>query len=232
MNMTEAEWLACTEPTKIIVYLRRKRVAGARRLRLFACACCRRLWPWLEEPCRRAVATAERQADGQATRQELADAHAAARRANRGRFDKRGWLYGRGAEGPHGRVVAKWAWEAAEGAARPTGAVVGKVVFAAPLCAAAGGNETAADAVALTALLRDLFGNPFRPVACDPAWRTPTVRRLAEVIYEEGAFDRLPILADALEEAGCDNADILSHLRGPGPHVRGCWLLDLLLNKE
>jgi hypothetical protein len=78
--------------------------------------------------------------------------------------------------------------------------------------------------VALTALLRDLFGNPFRPVACDPAWRTPSVRRLAEVIYEEGAFDRLPILADALEEAGCDNADILSHLRGPGPHVRGCWL--------
>jgi hypothetical protein len=80
--------------------------------------------------------------------------------------------------------------------------------------------------------LRDIFANPFRPAAFDPAWRTPIVRRLAEAIYDERAFDRLPILADALEEAGCANADILSHLRGPGPHVQGCWVLDLVLGKE
>ncbi len=80
-------------------------------------------------------------------------------------------------------------------------------------------------------LIRDVFGNPFRPVALDPVWRTPAVVSLAEAVYAERAFDRLPQLADALEAAGCDHADILSHCRGPGPHVRGCWVVDLLLGK-
>jgi hypothetical protein len=80
-------------------------------------------------------------------------------------------------------------------------------------------------------LLRDIFGNPFRPVAINPAWRTPTVFTLATGIYAEGAFDRLPILADALQDAGCDSAEVLDHCRGPGPHVRGCWVVDLLLGK-
>jgi hypothetical protein len=85
------------------------------------------------------------------------------------------------------------------------------------------------------AFLRDLFGNPFRPVPVDPAWlawERGTIPKLAEEIYEERAFDRLPVLADALEDSGCTNPDILSHLRGPGPHVRGCWVLDLLLGKS
>ena len=73
-------------------------------------------------------------------------------------------------------------------------------------------------------MLRDIFGNPFRPVAFAPAWRSPDAVGLAGAIYAERAFDRLPILADALEEAGCDNADVLAHLRGDGPHVRGCWV--------
>ncbi|WP_246173617.1 hypothetical protein [Limnoglobus roseus] len=81
-------------------------------------------------------------------------------------------------------------------------------------------------------LLRDIFGNPFRPVACDPAWRTSTAVGLAEVIYDDRAFDRLPILADALQDAGCEDADILAHCRGDGPHVRGCWVVDLVLGKE
>jgi hypothetical protein len=80
--------------------------------------------------------------------------------------------------------------------------------------------------------LRDIFGNPFRPVTLDPAWATTTVKHLAQAIYTDPAFDRLPILADALEEAGCTDADILNHCRGPGPHVRGCWVVDLLLGKE
>jgi hypothetical protein len=80
-------------------------------------------------------------------------------------------------------------------------------------------------------LLRDLIGNPFRPVAVASAWLTPTVRALAQGVYEERAFDRLPILADALEEAGCADPDLLGHLRGPGPHVRGCWPVDLLSAK-
>jgi hypothetical protein len=80
-------------------------------------------------------------------------------------------------------------------------------------------------------LLRDIFGNPFRPAAIDPRWLTSTAVSLAGAIYEERAFDRLPILADALEDAGCDNADILTHLRGEGPHARGCWAVDLVLGK-
>ena len=81
-------------------------------------------------------------------------------------------------------------------------------------------------------LLRDIFGNPFRPVTLNPAWRTGNVTALAQSIYDDRAFDRMPILADALEDAGCDNADILNHCRQPGEHVRGCWVVDLVLGKE
>jgi hypothetical protein len=91
----------------------------------------------------------------------------------------------------------------------------------------------------LADLLREIAGNPFRPVALDPAWRTPTVTALATAAYDERILpagtlepDRLAILADAFEDAGCDNADILGHLRSPGPHVRGCFVVDLLLQKE
>ena len=83
-----------------------------------------------------------------------------------------------------------------------------------------------------TDILRDIFGNPFRPLSVNPTWRTFTVQQLADAIYQEQAFDRLPILADALEDAGCDNAELLTHLRQPGEHVRGCWALDLVLGKE
>ncbi len=84
---------------------------------------------------------------------------------------------------------------------------------------------------AVATLLRDIFGNPFRPVAFDSSWLTSTVLALATGIYAERAFDRLPILADALQDAGCDNDDILTHLRSDGPHVKGCWALDLVLGK-
>jgi hypothetical protein len=81
-------------------------------------------------------------------------------------------------------------------------------------------------------LVRDIFGNPFRSTTFDPAWRTSTVVTLAEGIYADRAFDRLPILADALQDAGCASDDLLTHLRGDGPHVKGCWALDLILGKE
>jgi hypothetical protein len=84
-------------------------------------------------------------------------------------------------------------------------------------------------------LLRDIVGNPFRLVTVDTAWlenNDKCVVRLAQAIYAGRAFDRLPILADALEDAGCTDAAILEHCRGPGPHVRGCWVVDLLLGKQ
>jgi hypothetical protein len=68
-------------------------------------------------------------------------------------------------------------------------------------------------------------------VPLDPAWRTPAVLQLAQALYDDRAFDQLPILADALEEAGCTSRDVLDHCRGPGPHVRGCWVVDLVLGK-
>jgi hypothetical protein len=84
-------------------------------------------------------------------------------------------------------------------------------------------------------LLRDIFGDPFSSSSVDAVWLTwngGTVPKLAQVIYDIRTFERQPILADALEEAGCADAAILGHLRGPGPHVRGCWVLDLLLGKQ
>jgi hypothetical protein len=75
-------------------------------------------------------------------------------------------------------------------------------------------------------LLRDILGDPFRPVLFAPRWRSDTAAGLAEGIYQERAFDRLPILADALEEAGCDDERVLAHCRGPGRHARGCWVVD------
>lgn len=91
----------------------------------------------------------------------------------------------------------------------------------------------------LAGLIRDIFGNPFRKVAIESTWLTTTVTDLAKSAYEERSLpdgglptDRLGILADALQDAGCDNKLILNHCRGSGPHVRGCWVLDLLLGKE
>jgi hypothetical protein len=89
-------------------------------------------------------------------------------------------------------------------------------------------QETSAQA----GLLRCIFGHPFRPTTINPSWLTATVVSITHSIYEERTFDRMPILADALEESGCDHTDILNHLRQPGEHVRGCWVLDLLLSKE
>ncbi|HEV3255896.1 MAG TPA: hypothetical protein VG013_03370 [Gemmataceae bacterium] len=88
-------------------------------------------------------------------------------------------------------------------------------------------------------LIQDIYGNPFRPVAIDRTWLTPVLLALAQAAYDapdlpSGHLDatRLAVLADALEEAGCTDSNIHDHLRGPGPHVRGCWVLDLLLGKE
>ncbi len=81
-------------------------------------------------------------------------------------------------------------------------------------------------------VIKELFGDIIRPIQLDPMLRTGTVVALAKTIYEAGAFDRLPILVDALEDAGCDDVRILSHCRQARWHVRGCWALDLILGKN
>jgi hypothetical protein len=93
-------------------------------------------------------------------------------------------------------------------------------------------HEAALENKGQTDLLREIIGNPFRPISVDARWLTSTVVALAHAIYDDRTFGRLPILADALEEAGCTNADILNHCRQLGEHVRGCWVIDLLLGKS
>jgi hypothetical protein len=221
--MTAAEWLVCTDPTPMLEFLRGK--ASDRKLRLFAAACCRHLWPLLaDERSRRAVEVAERYADGLATGAELAAAEAAAKEP----YPPGGPAW----DAPCAAWMAAWgpADLAARGAAR-------QVAQAADTHAAGGAAPDAgrrAVREAQAALLRDLFGNPFVPVPLDPdwlAWDGGAIRNLARGIYKERAFDRLPILGDALEEAGCDSGDILGHCRQPGEHARGCWLVDLLLGQ-
>jgi hypothetical protein len=86
--------------------------------------------------------------------------------------------------------------------------------------------------VVAVASLREVFGNPFRTVTFSPEGRTDIAVALARAMYESRDFSAMPILADALQDAGCDSEDILSHCRGGGPHVRGCWVVDLVLGKE
>ena len=224
--MTEQEWLACTDPQKMLEALRGK--ASDRKLRLFACGCCRQVWHFLtDRRCRAAVEQAERYADGQASKRGLTPIRVEARKAVR----RQGIPYWR-RRAVHAclKVVEdRPAPAVAAGAAiNASGAVVCKP-------SNRGGYKTALAAQA--ALLRDLF-SPFRPVTPGPDWRTPQAGALAQVAYDERelpagtlAVARLAVLADALEEAGCDQADLLSHLRGPGSHVRGCWAVDLILGK-
>ncbi len=128
------------------------------------------------------------------------------------------------------------AWEVAANLAYPErpGPQVRQVGGRAATLAAiaAGDPETNPENQPQVMLIREIFGNPFRPVAADRAWLSPTVVALAAAIYHQRAFDRMPVLADALEEAGCANADVLLHCRQPGEHVRGCWVVDVVLGKE
>jgi hypothetical protein len=197
--MTEAEWLASTDPQKMLEFLRGK--AGDRKLRLFAVACCLRSTDQDPEDRERYTATLEF-AEGRLSAAQL----------------RRAWdtdvSVPTPPEGPQ-------AWARAWVAHRTCSGL---------------GRKVRAD------LLREVFGNPFRPLAVDPtwlAWQGGTVPRLAQAAYEHrhlpaGTLDngRLAVLADALEDAGCADADLLGHLRGPGPPVRGCWALDRLLGRE
>jgi hypothetical protein len=111
-------------------------------------------------------------------------------------------------------------------AATAVSAAAGQIGFEGPFRQAEGRSQTD--------LLRDIFGNPFHPATIEASWlqwRAGTLVKMAKTIYDERTFADLPVLADALEEAGCTDTDILSHCRQPGEHVRGCWVVDLLLGK-
>jgi hypothetical protein len=221
--VTDAQWLGCADPRPMFQYLRGH--ASDRKLRLFAVACCRRLGPLLQDPrITTALDVAERHADGTATQAGLEAALRDATQAQRAQRRK-ALLFAYAAVmdacGPGGLGAAeKAAW--AEAAATDSRVTYGDYV-----------RRTRPDLyAALAALLREVMGNPFHPVSVDLSWLTPAVVRRAQRIYDGRAFGRLAALAGALEEAGCTDADILTHCRSAGPHVRGCWALDLMLGKE
>jgi hypothetical protein len=212
---TEAEWVACTDPKPMLEFLKGR--ASERKLRLFGCACVRRIWGHLtNEHSKRSVELAERFADGQATGEELAAARANACQAALTIADY---------------AASYTAFADASDSADAYNASAGVMAYAAAPDNARGRK---AECAAQADLCRDIFGNPFQTVAVDPViliWQNGTVQRLAQDLSEKGEFDGLPILGDALEDAGCLNTALLSHCRQKAEHVRGCWLLDLLTAK-
>ncbi len=214
--MTEQDWTCSKDPKAMLEVVQERGQASERKLRLFAVACCRLLW-WrqLVDPrSRAAVEVGEQHADRPAEKAREA-AEDPARRAMKRVRRISGWREAWAAR----YTVMPGAWPAATTAVK-----------------AASVRELAS----LASLLRDIFGPwPFRPPpAIDPAWLTGTVKQLAQAAYEErelpsGHLDRhrLAVLADSLEEAGCQDAELLGHLRSE-VHVRGCWAIDRILGKE
>ena len=231
--MTEQEWLACTDPAPMLEFLLDN--ASARKLRLFAGACCRRIWHLIQDSrSQKALQVTERYADGlvgQSQQVNAADQALDAAAAD--------------AEGHNGQeadAVAAAAYTPPHVIASAYAAAWARADAISLTGSTPQANYEAATRVAFTLeravqadLIRDIFGNPLRSVAVDLAclaWNDGAVRKMAQAIYDERAFDRLPLLADALEDAGCTEAEILAHCRGPGPHVRGCWVVDLVLGKK
>jgi len=233
--MTESEWNSCTDPQQMLDLLRGK--VSERKLRLFAVACCRRLWHLLkDERSRNAVEVAEEMADGRATR---SDPHQVSKHSYHAWMDK---IHQRlnGPQSPEEELAVPAALDP-ERAAGTVYRCLEAIRFA-----PAGGifelvrnpnamfyPATEPEAAAQSLLLRDIFGPRFfRAVTINPAWLTSTVVSLGQAIYDERAFDHMPVLADALEESGCTNQEMLAHCRGGSEHVRGCWLIDVILGKS
>ena len=242
--MTEEEWLTCERPEVALRFLHEK--ATERKARLFGCAECRQRWDVLyHHRSRSGLEVAERFADADASDDEIQTAFYYAEVPTFGHDHDGTWR-----ELLDGRPVPEEILRLAElGVLSPTDFTQIESTLAAKTRrriydAANLVYYTCADnpLVAFVRLrefvwsgmwlVRDIFGNPFRPVAFDPAWRTDTATALARTMYDQREFGAMPILADALQDAGCDNAEILHHCRSDGPHVRGCWVVDLVLGKE
>jgi hypothetical protein len=214
-TITEADWLASTDPQRMLGYLRGR--ASDRKLRLFTVACCRRIWHRLEdERSREAVLVAERFADGLATERERSSA------ADRA-------LMAVDVNAPRNHPDAVWglAVEAERCAAYADPREVESQVRNGRSCF----SPKSSILNAHCDLLRDIFGNQFHSRTIHPGWRSQRVLELARVIYTERSFDKMPLLCDALEQAGCSDPATLAHCREPRLHVRGCWVVDVLLGK-
>jgi hypothetical protein len=227
--MTEAEWLNCTDVEEMLKVLPGK--TSDRKLRLFTCACFHTLdaeQP-ASETARAAIELAEQYLERGVADVELGLASAAARDQM---FEPWSRPMGSGpppmtdVRGSWMARMARWAscidrqYAAMMGAEATTGLSSHRKI------------EPPDWSARSSYLLREIIGNPYRPLVTDSRWLSTTVVTLSRLAYDSRSFEALPILADALEDAGCGDSDILAHCRGPGPHVRGCWVVDLLLGKS
>jgi len=214
--VTEAEWFAGTDPQPLLWFLGDR--ASPRKRRLLACAYCRQVWHLVaDDRARCAVELAERLADGEAAEDECARAVSGPRSLGR--------------PGPAGSPgLATHRAEIACELVAYGGRALSVVGFYAGGAYTAGGGPGDDASPLQAAAVRDLFA-PFGRAAADRRWRTADAVGVARGIYEDRAFDRLPLLADALTDAGCEDEGVLAHCRSAGPHYRGCWVVDLVLGK-
>jgi hypothetical protein len=218
---TEQHWAACTDLSVLLGCFVDRPVGRSRKQQLFACACLRRMAHLLTDASRRLLESYERRVEGEGSREDWARARALATEVARDLSPARP----RDQQAAYHvayvvtRELAYDAFWAAAHAGRDIARWVGAWALA-------------AESKAQCDLFRDLFGSPFRRPRLDDAWlawNNGTVPKLAQAIYDERRFGDLPVLADALEDAGCDDAELLGHCRAPGEHVRGCWVVDAIL---
>jgi hypothetical protein len=238
LSITEQEWFSPENYLWLISAAEKlpiaKRPAGRRKFRLLACAYCRRIWHLMQDAEHREIVEfAERVAEGDATMEDLTEAYRRMRKATAALRGHRSMV------GETVRGVAERT--ASDGVRRACGHAA--FLMADSLLPESRSIEQLKAGCAVEEathgdMLRHVFGDPFRPVTLDDGWLTPAVLALARAAYDNRALPggelgpaRLAVLGDALEEAGCTSAEVLDHLRSPGPHVRGCWAVDLVLGK-
>ena len=223
--MTALRWRKTTDPQPMLEFLGER--ASDRKLRLFGCACCRRVWHLAKSPkLKQALTLLENFIEGKAKDSDRGRAHSLGGQVLQSNLSDGQQCLGaevwKAARKTFKRSDYQF-YDFGESAAAALGYQAREPY---PAFFVAKEAERAEQAK----LVREMFGDPFRPVPFDAAWRTSDVLLLAQGIYTGRAFDRMPILADALQDAGCDSDDLLSHLRDTAAvHVRGCWALDLVL---
>jgi hypothetical protein len=226
--VTEEDWQRSTDPAAMLAFLDDSRTLSERNARLIGVACCRRIWPLLNEESITAVEIAELYADGQATAKELESALSEAWRACQ-QFEM---------DQPAMLAAEAVAWVTMEDNPRVSAAarirmtqvelVLRGVKETARLCRLC--TSSADEAAAQAAIVRDI-ANPFRGARSTNSWECATIISLAQSIYSERKFDLMPALGAALSDAGCTELSVLEHCARPD-HVKGCFLVDMLLGKE